>query len=247
MAFKDCFMSTLETAYELRDSVKFLLASPDIVPIPGWPYQEMLASLTGDKEPGPVAEAILEALGKHYEVEENRFKRQSVPYSLIDTSSLPKPSEALDSVTAKLVASASARKALAASANDPALIDVGVLCQKLKARGKPPVTEEADKLENALRKVVRQSVQSVEPPLQTRVQARRADKRAAVGRRSTAGAAGTRLGKRMIGLCLFRYPSSESAVKNPHIAGHATRRVLLGSRHLEGDRLDEHRAQRDAG
>ncbi len=41
IAFKDCFMATLETAYELAGLADFLLASPDLVPVVGWPYDEM--------------------------------------------------------------------------------------------------------------------------------------------------------------------------------------------------------------
>ena len=45
IAFKDCYMSTLETAFELEDSADYLIASPEIVPIEGWPYRPMLEHL----------------------------------------------------------------------------------------------------------------------------------------------------------------------------------------------------------
>ena len=37
--FKDCWMSTLETAYELQKSARFMIASPAKVPQKGWPYE----------------------------------------------------------------------------------------------------------------------------------------------------------------------------------------------------------------
>ena len=49
IAFKDCFMSTLETVYELEDAADYLIASPDIVPIEGWPYREIFGELTKGK------------------------------------------------------------------------------------------------------------------------------------------------------------------------------------------------------
>ena len=41
IAFKDCFMATLENAYELSGLADYLLASPGLVPVVGWPYDRM--------------------------------------------------------------------------------------------------------------------------------------------------------------------------------------------------------------
>ena len=48
IAFKDCFMATLETAYQLSGLADYLLASPGLVPVEGWPYEEMFKALTDD-------------------------------------------------------------------------------------------------------------------------------------------------------------------------------------------------------
>ncbi len=48
IAFKDCFMANLETAYELSGLADYLLASPGLVPVEGWPYEEMFKALTDD-------------------------------------------------------------------------------------------------------------------------------------------------------------------------------------------------------
>ena len=48
IAFKDCFMANLETAYELSGLADYLLASPGLVPVEGWPYDDMFKALTDD-------------------------------------------------------------------------------------------------------------------------------------------------------------------------------------------------------
>ena len=49
IAFKDCFMANLETAYELNGLADYLLASPGLVPVEGWPYDEIFKALANDK------------------------------------------------------------------------------------------------------------------------------------------------------------------------------------------------------
>jgi hypothetical protein len=86
IAFKDCFMATLETAYQLSGLADYLLASPGLVPVEGWPYDEMFGALTERK--GDVlkkAKQLLEALRKHYEKDENKRPFKEVPYSLLST------------------------------------------------------------------------------------------------------------------------------------------------------------------
>ena len=41
-------MANLETAYELSGLADYLLASPGLVPVEGWPYEEMFKALTDD-------------------------------------------------------------------------------------------------------------------------------------------------------------------------------------------------------
>ena len=80
IAFKDCFMCTLETAYELKDVATFLVASPGIVPIEGWPYEQMLASLAASNDPAVAARGIVDELNRHYADEANRHGLTEVPY-----------------------------------------------------------------------------------------------------------------------------------------------------------------------
>ncbi len=88
VAFKDCFMSTLETAYELKDAATYLIGSPDIVPIEGWPYARMFEQLARQPEAKQAARALVKELEQYYKVEANRHGRAAVPFTLMDTSKL---------------------------------------------------------------------------------------------------------------------------------------------------------------
>ncbi len=155
VAFKDCFMSTLETAYELKDAATYLIGSPDIVPIEGWPYARMFEQLARQPEAKQAARALVKELEQYYKVEANRHGRAAVPFTLMDTSKLSEVSEPLRAIATKLTAETARgsggepfRKALTGSAKaDPALVDVNTLCQKLKRHG---LKQPAEHLETAL-------------------------------------------------------------------------------------------------
>ena len=104
IAFKDCFMSSLETAYELKDAATYLIASPDIVPIEGWPYTRMFEQLARQPEAKLAAKAVVKELHQHYKVAANRHGRAAVPFTLIDTSKLSEVSEPLRAIATKLTA-----------------------------------------------------------------------------------------------------------------------------------------------
>ena len=84
VAFKDCFMATLETAYQLSGLAEYLLASPALVPVERWPYDDMFKALVGD-DACSAATKMLEALRKHYDDPNNRPRFPAVPYSLLST------------------------------------------------------------------------------------------------------------------------------------------------------------------
>lgn len=155
IAFKDCFMSTLETAYELKDVATYLIGSPDIVPIEGWPYARMFEQLARQPDAKAAARALMKELEQYYKVDANRHGRPAVPYTLMDTSKLSDVSEPLRAIATRLTAETGRgnggepfRKALTSSAKaDPALVDVNSLCQKLKRHG---LKQPAEHLETAL-------------------------------------------------------------------------------------------------
>jgi len=143
IAFKDCFMSSLETAYELKDAATYLIASTDIVPVEGWPYARMFEQLARQPNGKLAAKAVVKELQQHYEVAANRHGRARVPFTLVDTSKLADVSEPLRAIATTLATETSRgnggepfRKALTSSAPaDPALVDVNTLCRKLKRHG----------------------------------------------------------------------------------------------------------------
>jgi len=96
IAFKDCFMANLETAYELNGLADYLLASPGLVPVEGWPYDEIFKALANDKtsykagvKALDAAGGILNALEAYYgkeDDERHKPRNVEVPYSLLNTA-----------------------------------------------------------------------------------------------------------------------------------------------------------------
>jgi hypothetical protein len=94
--FKNCFQAILETGFEIRDSVRFVVASQALIPSAGWPYEALFASLN-DEPTKTVAHRLLDGLGAFYSVETNRNHHPVVPFSIIDA-------RALDTVAAPMKA-----------------------------------------------------------------------------------------------------------------------------------------------
>jgi hypothetical protein len=166
IAFKDCFMSTLETAYELKDAATYLIASPDIVPVEGWPYARMFEQLTRQADAKLAAKALVKELDSYYKTSKNRFGRGEVPFTLLDTSRLADVSEPLRAIAGKLATETARgnggepfRKALTSAAkSDPALVDVNAMCRKIKRHG---LKQPAEQLEAALESLILSDEKSV--------------------------------------------------------------------------------------
>jgi hypothetical protein len=145
IAFKDCFMATLETAYELTGFADYLLASPGLVPVEGWPYEPIFKHLTGEQQgklPSATraldaAKGILDALKAHYQVPANLAPNEEVPYSLLSTRGAERVVAQLEHLVGKGRAAVavpldaaklqSRLETAASGAGDPALVDLGVL------------------------------------------------------------------------------------------------------------------------
>ena len=134
IAFKDCFMANLETAYELSGLADYLLASPGLVPVEGWPYDEMFEALTDDGAL-KAAHRILDALRKHYKTKKNRDPHKEVAYSLLSTAGAVPVVEALKTFLGDKPPSVNSAEGLlrpklndaARAPGDPALADLGQL------------------------------------------------------------------------------------------------------------------------
>jgi hypothetical protein len=98
--FQDCWMSTLETAYELQDSARYIVGSQSLVPIgydtyghlPGaiWPYADLIRALLGQQN---YPDSLLQILQTFFDgatlpagadPEFNRYPNPTMPYSLLD-------------------------------------------------------------------------------------------------------------------------------------------------------------------
>jgi hypothetical protein len=91
--FQDCWMSTLETAYSLEASARYLVASQSLVPIglddknkPNataiWPYEAIIDALLNSTN---YAAAALNELKTYFDADEgNRYPNPTVPFTLLD-------------------------------------------------------------------------------------------------------------------------------------------------------------------
>jgi hypothetical protein len=103
IAFKDCFMANLEIAYELNGLADYLLASPGLVPVEGWPYENIFKALTGDVGL-EAARGILKALEEYYQDKDKKGTKgphKEVPYSLLSTAGAVPVVKALDAMLGK--------------------------------------------------------------------------------------------------------------------------------------------------
>jgi hypothetical protein len=168
--FRDCFMNTLETAYQLRRAAEFMLASQSVVPVAGvWPWLQFMTTLMPSAVSADVGRALAVQLAHFLDQPSNRGPFEDVPYSLIDldeAETIVKPLKALvnglDAVRADAKRAAACAKALEAARigypddpsnpGDPALLDVPTLCDKLQAVNADSVDGPARALGEAVRK-----------------------------------------------------------------------------------------------
>jgi hypothetical protein len=97
--FQDCWMSTLETAFELQDDARYIVASQSLVPAgfaPGqqlgavWPYERLISIFL---QPAPFAAPMMQALQDFFNgagrppgtnADYNRYPATKVLFSLVD-------------------------------------------------------------------------------------------------------------------------------------------------------------------
>lgn len=67
LAFQNCAMNGIETAFELRNQVDYMIGSQGLVLAYGWPYEKIGSTLVDnlDDEPIDVTERILKACARH--------------------------------------------------------------------------------------------------------------------------------------------------------------------------------------
>jgi hypothetical protein len=169
VVFRDCFMNTLETAYQLRHAAEFLLASQSVVPIAGvWPWLGFMTALMPGAASADVGRALAVQLTHFLDDPANRGPFADVPYSLIDlgvadaiVDPLKALADALDAARLDPARSAACASALEgarvgypdtpSTPGDPALLDVPTLCDKLQALDPDPVAAPARALGDVVR------------------------------------------------------------------------------------------------
>lgn len=169
IVFRDCFMNTLETAYQLRGAGEFMIASQSVVPIAGvWPWIGFMTALTPGAASADVGRALAVQLAHFLEEPAHRGPFADVPYSLIDLGAaetmvepLKALADALDAARHDPTRSAACAGALEGARvgypddpshpGDPSLLDVPTLCDNLQALGSDPVAAPARALGDAVR------------------------------------------------------------------------------------------------
>jgi len=67
LAFQNCAMNGVETAYEVRDQVDYLIGSQGLVLAYGWPYDKMIGEVVANPTDSPrnITEKIMKACARH--------------------------------------------------------------------------------------------------------------------------------------------------------------------------------------
>lgn len=158
VVFRDCFMNTLETAYQLRGVAQHMIATQALAPVSGtWPWTGFLSTLLPGASSGDIGRAIAIQLARFLDEPANRDPFASVPYSLLDLGAAEALVEPLKAVVAALESARGDEKRSRACARaleaarlgspaerndpgDPALLDVPTLCKNLAALAGDPVS-----------------------------------------------------------------------------------------------------------
>lgn len=103
LIFDDCFMANIETLYDLRSVIGYIVASPCEVMSDGFPYDRIVPHLF---ETGPVADRLAETCREFWNLYENEYqsttwKEQSGCISLAVTSQLDALAEVMRRINEK--------------------------------------------------------------------------------------------------------------------------------------------------
>jgi len=169
MLFRDCFMSNLEAAYQLKDVSEFMIASQSVVPISGiWPWHDLLPSIAPSLDSETVALKVADTLGAFLDPQENRGPFTDAPLSLLDLRATEKVIgpmaalvEALDAARSDPGRCLACARAIDAArigypndptqSGDPGLVDLITMCDNLVRLGSDAVVGPARALAVVLR------------------------------------------------------------------------------------------------
>lgn len=140
VAFDACALATIEMAYQLAPYAKYMIASQVTIPLPGWPYREILKRLAEPKgdlmEPAELGSYAVRRFSEHY-----RAHERAVTLSHLDLSHAESLFKLTDALARKLaialdedadeVAVVSRLFELAQTEDGAAFVDVVMLCRFL--------------------------------------------------------------------------------------------------------------------
>ena len=135
-----CLMAMIEVAYEWRDQAAYLVASEELEPNDGWPYDTILKALAENPAIAPeeLSKQIVELYGKSYGL------LQRTTQSATDLAKLPQLVKAMDTLGAALVAFAKEGGRIPDDftdvagfpRGDPEFLDLGALLKKIAGESK---------------------------------------------------------------------------------------------------------------
>ena len=103
-----CLMSTLEVAYQVRDSARYLVASQDNEPAAGWPYDRLVRALIANPAIA-TAELAAAIVADYCEVHAQASRVAPVTQSALDLQQLDALTAPLDALAAAAIAGMAAR------------------------------------------------------------------------------------------------------------------------------------------
>lgn len=141
LGFDACLMSMLEVGYELRSHARVMVASEEVEPGDGWPYERVAKAAAGAAggTPAKLAAAVVKAYLTHYRATDE----ETVTQSAVDLTKLDAVAAAVDRLAAGLCTSLQALEEYAAFSRALTaaqrfetrdFVDLGDLCTQLAKR-----------------------------------------------------------------------------------------------------------------
>ena len=150
-----CLMNMVEVAYQLRDSVNYIVGSEIEEPFDGWPYTEILTYLT--TKPAKDTATFAKEIVKRY-VSSYQGKNETVTQSALDVSRIAEMTAKVDALAKILLASLEADIKLIEAAwtrsprfYDDSYIDLACFIKNLRKKTNADIRAKADDLLAALK------------------------------------------------------------------------------------------------
>jgi hypothetical protein len=155
-----CLMNMIEIAYEMSDTVDFMVGSEETEPGTGWPYADILQALTSTPtmSPAELAKTIAVQYGAWYKANGDLSRDRSATQSALDLGQMGTASQLVNALADALLKGLKKSAGGISLARDKALHfeypeykDLGSFCDQLQQWGtSAPIKAAAKKLKAAL-------------------------------------------------------------------------------------------------